>query len=96
MSKVKINIELVGNEDDVLSFASLCAKIQMCGQLGCSRTIPVEVDGDGSARLRFDIKTPTKTGERDLMKDWDEACRDSFKRDLDNIPSHLPTHFIGE
>ena len=48
---VKVNIELIGNEEDVLSFVALCAKIHMMCSLGTSNTIPVVVDGDGSGDL---------------------------------------------
>lgn len=91
---VKLKIELVGNEDDVLSFVSLCAKIELLGIWGASRTIPVDVDGDGSARLKFDIKANiVDKGEIDLIDVWWSKNKETFKMQLD---SQIETHFIGE
>lgn len=92
---VKLNIELVGNEEDVLSFVALCAKIQVLGQYGASRTIPVDIDGDGSARLYFNIKTKIKDKDEevDLIDVWMEKRLKSFKEEVDN---EIETHYIGE
>lgn len=91
---VKLKIELVGNEEDVLSFVGLCAKIELLGICGASRTIPVDVDGDGSARLKFDIKANVADkGEVDLIDAWWLKNKENFKKQLD---SKIETHFIGE
>jgi hypothetical protein len=92
----KITIELVGNEDDVLSFVGLCAKIELLGLWGASRTIPVSVDGDGSARLIFNITTNVKNqGETDLIQSWWTANKEDFKKQIDS-GQELITHDIGE
>jgi len=94
MSNVKVTIELVGNQDDVLSFIGLCAKIELLGIWGASRTIPVDVDGDGSARLKFNIEAEVKSkGKVDLVQAWWEKNKDNFKKQLD---SKIETHYIGE
>lgn len=94
MSNVKVTIELVGNQDDVLSFIGLCAKIELLGIWGASRTIPVDVDGDGSARLKFNIEAEVANkGKVDLVQAWWEKNKDNFKKQLD---SKIETHYIGE
>lgn len=91
---VKLKIELVGNEEDVLSFVGLCAKIELLGIWGASRTIPVDIDGDGSARLKFDIKANVADkGEVDLIDAWWSKNKENFKKQLD---SKIETHFIGD
>ena len=94
MSNVKVIIELVGNQDDVLSFVGLCAKIELLGIWGASRTIPVDVDGDGSARLNFNIEAEVENkGKVDLVQAWWEKNKDNFEKQLD---SKIETHYIGE
>lgn len=94
MSNVKVNIELVGNQEDVLSFVGLCAKIELLGIWGASRTIPVDIDGDGSARLKFNIEAEVKNkGKVDLIQSWWEVNKDNFKKQVDN---KIETHYIGE
>lgn len=92
---VKINIELTGNEEDVLSFVGLCSKIELLGLWGASRTIPVDVDGDGSANLRFNIKADVQDrGEVDLIDEWWKHNKDKFNEEVDN--DKIKTHYIGE
>lgn len=90
----KINIELIGNEEDVLSFVGLCAKIELLGIWGASRTIPVDVDGDGSARLNFKVEAEVENkGKVDLIQAWWEKNKNNFKNQLNN---KIETHYIGE
>lgn len=42
-------------DGELREFIDLCRVIQFLGAIGASRLIPVAVDGDGSARLRFEI-----------------------------------------
>ena len=94
MEKVKVIIELVGNQEDVLSFIGLCAKIELLGMWGSSRTIPVNVDGDGSARLQFNIEAEVKDkGKVDLVQSWWKNNKDNFKKQVD---STIEPHYIGE
>lgn len=91
---VKQIIELVGNEEDVLSFIGLCAKIELLGIWGASRTIPVDIDGDGSARLSFNIKANIRDqGEVDMIKAWWDVNKKDFEK---QIHSKIKTHYIGE
>jgi len=91
---VKVNIELIGNEEDVLSFVALCAKIHMMCSLGTSNTIPVVVDGDGSGDLRFKAIGELKDGPVDLIKSWKETFGSEFKDELEGEP--CKEHYIGE
>ena len=94
---VKLNIEIIGEETEILEFAALCSKIEILGSIGASRTIPLDVDGDGSARLRFKIIAPTKKGDRDLMEEWKKLNFKSFLADVEsNSSGKLKTHYIGE
>lgn len=94
MSNVKVVIELTGNEDDVLSFIGLCSKIELLGIWGASRIIPVDVDGDGSARLHFNIEAEVEgRGKVDLVEAWWEKNKENFKKQLD---SKIQTHYIGD
>jgi hypothetical protein len=94
MANVKAIIQLVGNEEDVLSFIGLCAKIELLGIWGASRIIPVDVDGDGSARLRFSIESEVKNiGKVDMIKSWWDVNKEDFKKQID---SKMETHYIGE
>lgn len=92
---IKVNIELSGNEEDVLSFIGLCAKIQLLGEIGSSTTIPVCVDGDGSANLAFKIVAEVLgKGEVDMVRAWKERYRDSFLKQADS--DRVQVHYIGE
>ncbi len=92
---VKLTIELFGNEEDVLSFVGLCSKIELMGLWGVSRTIPLSVDGDGSADLKFNIKANIENkGEVDLIKAWKEKYKEKFQNEVDS--SEMQTHYIGE
>lgn len=94
MPTVKVNIGLIGDEDDVLSFIALCGKIQMLGELGASRIIPVDIDGDGSARFRFKIEAEVKDiGPIDLITQWRKHNGDNFKN---QIETKIDKHYIGE
>lgn len=89
----KITIEVVGEESELLEFVALCAKIELLGMWGCNRTIPVEVDGDGSGRLIFSSFADVKDkGTVDLMHAWCNYGQDDFKIQIDN---EIKTHYIG-
>lgn len=48
-----IDIRVVGNHTELKEFVNLCKVIQRLGRCGASRTIKLDVDGDGSGRLAF-------------------------------------------
>lgn len=51
-----IEVKVTAPDDtDLAAFIQLCKTIEHLGSVGASRDIRVPVDGDGSARLRFDF-----------------------------------------
>jgi hypothetical protein len=55
MDLKKITVNVVGPQDQLRAFVELCKTIQWLGDVGASRTVQVDVDGDGAACLRFDF-----------------------------------------
>lgn len=55
MDLKQIKVSVVGPEDQLRSFVQLCKTIQFLGSVGASRTVTVDVDGDGAACLKFDF-----------------------------------------
>jgi hypothetical protein len=53
MDRKKITVSVVGPEDQLRSFVELCKTIEWLGEVGASRTVKIDVDGDGAACLRF-------------------------------------------
>lgn len=45
-----------GPEDQIAAFANFCRHLQMLSSVGASRTLQIDVDGDGAAALRFDLE----------------------------------------
>lgn len=53
-TKKYVDIRVTAPSDaDLRELLMLLAKIEECGRQGMSRTIPVQVDGDGSGQYRF-------------------------------------------
>ena len=63
-------LAVTGSDDQLASFLQLCKTIQWLCSAGASRTVQIDVDGDGSGALRFDF------GDLDLP-DVDESQMDS-------------------
>ena len=51
--KVTTSFEVTADEDQVAAFASLLKNIQALSNVGATRTIELEIDGDGAANFRF-------------------------------------------
>lgn len=75
-AKLKISITSC-NIRQLAQFIGLCKIIEQLGAVGASRTIKLWVDGDGSARLRFDFGETDVSGveipsfdENDLDDNW--------------------------
>lgn len=90
MNKKYIEFKVVGHDEELKAFASLLQLIQSFGQYGMSRTIKVNVDGDGSGRLSFTSKH-SDGSEKDLQ---------NFKLDelhqLEKTDKHKYEIYIGE
>lgn len=91
----KINIEITGNEDSILEFIALCGKIEMLCSSGSSRRIMVDIDGDGSANLKFKATTEVvNLGKVDLIKSWKDENSENFMNKIDSGKDIK--HSIGE
>lgn len=55
---VNLGVDVTGPAEQVARFAQLCKTIQVLGEAGASRTVQVDVDGDGNASLRFAFEPP--------------------------------------
>lgn len=53
IDRVAVTISVIGQKPEVRAFLKMCQAIQYCGNIGASRTVKVDVDGDGSGRLSF-------------------------------------------
>ena len=82
------DIRVVGNEAEIIEFVDLCKKVEGLSIAGAKRIIPVEVDGDGSAGLRFLFR---EKGE------WKEMGRvQAEDLGLDAPEGILAKHHIGQ
>ncbi len=74
MSDARLDVTVVGSEENLAAFVQLCKTMDLLGRAGASRTIVVPYDGDGAARLRFDFGATDVTdvegpAEADLDQD---------------------------
>lgn len=83
-----IDIRVSGNDESLLEFIALCRKIHLLCNWGACRVIPVVVDGDGNANLRFEMLDP-------LVDEFSESISlQGFGDEVDG--SELSDHWIGE
>jgi hypothetical protein len=68
--RAKLDLVVTGGDEEIRELLILLRKIQWCGRTGCSRKIPVFVDGDGSARLSFYVNN------QEFNPDWIDTCKD--------------------
>lgn len=87
MSKKYMDIRVTGYEPELVEFLKVLKSITTLGRYGSSRTVEVNVDGDGSGRLDFQLIN----NESDLstVEPWD------YKEFSENEESHLKLS-IGE
>jgi hypothetical protein len=69
MENYYLDISVSGGKEEIQELLELLTKIQILGSVGSNRTIPVTVDGDGSARLRF-ITTSTEEDQIEKIKEF--------------------------
>ena len=84
MKQYKLDLQVTGNAEDIREFLKFCGMIQYCCNIGASRDLICSIDGDGSARLGFNVKWGDKE-EFEQLK--------STKFDTGKKP---PTIYIGE
>ena len=68
--RAKLDLVVTGGNEEIRELLILLRKIQWCGRTGSSRTIPIHVDGDGSARLSFYVNN------QEFNPDWIDTCKD--------------------
>ena len=92
MENYYVDIRVTGGKEEINELLVLLTKIQVLGSVGSNRTIPVTVDGDGSARLRFET-TSTEDNQIDKIRDFN-----SIKKFIEEVESgeDISGHYIGE
>lgn len=92
MENYYVDIRVTGGKEELNELLVLLTKIQVLGSVGSNRTIPVTVDGDGSARLRFKT-TSTEENQIDKIREFN-----SIKKFIEEVESgeDISEHYIGE
>ena len=52
----KLDIQVTGQQTEIREFLEILGAIQYLGSVGSNRDLLVGVDGDGTGRLRFNVK----------------------------------------
>ena len=55
MPKSRLELTVIGNEEELHAFLRVCLWIQYCGKAGTNQGKRIVVDGDGSGHLQFSI-----------------------------------------
>jgi hypothetical protein len=92
MENYYLDIRVSGGKEEIQELLELLTKIQILGSIGSNRTIPVTVDGDGSARLRF---TSTSTEEDQFEKIKEFRSIQKFISEVEE-GGDISEHYIGE
>ncbi len=87
-----MDIRVSGGKPELRELLELLTKIQILGSIGSNRTIPVTVDGDGSARLRFET---TSTDEDQIEKIKEFRSIQKFISEVEE-GGNISEHYIGE
>jgi hypothetical protein len=89
MENYYVDIRVSGGKPELLE---LLTKIQILGSIGSNRTIPVTVDGDGTARLRF-TTTSTENDQIEKIKEFK-----SIQKFISEVEEggDISEHYIGE
>ena len=92
MENYYIDVRISGGKEELRELLELLTKIQILGLIGSNRTIPVTVDGDGSARLRF---TTISTEEDQIDKIIEFRSIQNFISEVED-GGNISEHYIGE
>jgi len=105
MSQSKLDLTVIGGKEEIKELLFVLSKIQWLGMIGSGRTIPVHVDGDGSARLKFFVKDVPKENEgKEVDPDWIKDYTNVLelvqldKKKLEKVSDgdDFETQYIGE
>jgi hypothetical protein len=90
MSKF-LDIRISGEDEEIRELLIILRKIEWCGDVGAGRSMPIYIDGDGSARLSFEYKNG------DELKPISELVK-LDKKALDKVSDgeDFQEHYIGE
>ena len=67
-NKVKVNLDIIGNEEHVSEVLKMLRYMQYCCGIGHSADFNVSVDGDGAADVKIVIKDWTEEPKEDLLR----------------------------
>lgn len=89
---IDIRVTALG-EEELKEFIIALRKIQWCGNVGASRTLPIHIDGDGSGGMKFEIinKAGDEMIDISTIVNLDEKAMDKVAYGDD-----FETHYIGE
>lgn len=92
MERYYIDVRISGDKPEIQEMLELLTKIEILGSVGANRTIPVTVDGDGSARLSF--KT-LNTEENQIERMREFRSIEKFIKEVES-GEDISGHYIGE
>jgi hypothetical protein len=92
MENYYVDIRVSGGKEELNELLVLLTKIQVLGSVGSNRTIPVTVDGDGSARLKFET-TSTEDNQIDKIRTFETIKK--FIKEVEE-GENISEHYIGE
>ncbi len=82
-----VDIRVTGLMSTLKEFVRVLAYLQKCSRLGTCRTIPVQIDGDGSGKIKFAIIDPDGGEPTEL---------DVSQIKIPEDGSDIETQYIGE
>lgn len=68
----KMTVTVVGPNDQLAAFANVCQTVGMLSDVGSSRTVSFDVDGDGAAALKFSFDQPVPDADPSITDSGDE------------------------
>jgi len=82
------------SDEDLKDFLIALRKIQWCGDVGASRTIPLHIDGDGSGSIDVDVFDESSEGGFKNLRDMVNLDENKMKKVSDG--EDFETQWIGE
>lgn len=92
MKQYYIDVRISGDKPEIQEMLELLTKIEILGNVGANRTIPVTVDGDGSARLSFKTLN-TEENQIESMREFRSI--QNFIKEVES-GEDISGHYIGE
>jgi len=89
MSKVYVDLRVEAFEEDLNDFLTLLGKINYTGRIGASRSIKVNIDGDGSGYIGV-----KRLSDKKPIHEWVNLDEKQLKKVSDG--EDFDDHYIGE